>query len=117
MLSGEKICVTRLAASPNKRHIAVGYADGTVKIFDLISGENVSVFVGHKSEITALAYDAFGTRLATGSKVRMFYRQMYHAIQVLMTFFCNITGYRYHYLGCCSRNRNMSINWAQRCYN
>ncbi|XP_050445481.1 WD repeat-containing protein 3 [Cataglyphis hispanica] len=68
VLSGEKICVTRLAASPNKRHIAVGYADGTVKIFDLISGENVNVFVGHKSEITALAYDAFGTRLATGSK-------------------------------------------------
>ncbi|KMQ87804.1 wd repeat-containing protein 3 [Lasius niger] len=68
VLSGEKICVTRLAASPNKRHIAVGYADGTVKIFDLTSGENVSVFVGHKSEITALAYDALGHRLATGSK-------------------------------------------------
>lgn len=68
VLSGEKICVTRLAASPNKRHIAVGYADGTVKIFDLTTGENVSVFVGHKSEITALAYDTLGHRLATGSK-------------------------------------------------
>lgn len=89
MLSGDKICVTHLAASPNKRHIAVGYADGTVKIFDLTSGENVSVFVGHKSEITALAYDALGHRLATGSKVRLFYIQMYHAIlsSVLMTFF------------------------------
>ncbi|GAB1867885.1 WD repeat-containing protein 3 [Camponotus japonicus] len=68
VLSGEKICVTRLAASPNKRHIAVGYADGTVKIFDLTTSENVSVFVGHKSEITALAYDTLGHRLATGSK-------------------------------------------------
>jgi len=28
----------------------------------------VSIFVGHKSEITALAYDALGHRLATGSK-------------------------------------------------
>ena len=74
MLSGEKVCATRLAASPNKRHIAVGYADGTVKIFDLISSENVSVFVGHKSEITALAYDALGHRLATGSKVKIFYK-------------------------------------------
>ncbi|XP_072756737.1 WD repeat-containing protein 3 [Anoplolepis gracilipes] len=68
VLSGEKICVTCLAASPNKRHIAVGYADGTVKIFDLTSGENVNVFVGHKSEITALTYDVLGHRLATGSK-------------------------------------------------
>lgn len=76
-MSGEKIYVTRLAASPNKRHIAVGYTDGTVKIFDLTSGENVSVFVGHKSEITALAYDTLGHRLATGSKVKMFYRYSY----------------------------------------
>jgi len=53
-------------------HIAVGYADGIVKTFDLISSENVSIFVGHKSEITALAYDALGHRLATGSKVRIF---------------------------------------------
>ncbi|XP_011643743.1 WD repeat-containing protein 3 isoform X1 [Pogonomyrmex barbatus] len=68
VLSGERICVTRLAASPNKRHIAVGYADGSVKIFDLSNGENISVFVGHKSEITALAYDTLGHRLATGSK-------------------------------------------------
>lgn len=72
MLSGEKVCVTRLAASPDKRHIAVGYTDGTVKTFDLSTGENVSIFVGHKSEITALAYDALGHRLATGSKVKIF---------------------------------------------
>lgn len=74
MLSGEKACVTRLAASPDKRHIAVGYADGTVKTFDLNLDENVSIFMGHKSEITALAYDALGHRLATGSKVRLFYK-------------------------------------------
>lgn len=70
MLSGEKACVTHLTASPDKKHIAVGYTDGTVKIFDLSSGENNSIFVGHKSEITALTYDILGHRLATGSKVR-----------------------------------------------
>lgn len=69
MLSGEKAEVTQLAASPNKRHIAVGYADGTIKTFDLRSGENISIFVGHKSEITTLAYDSLGHRLASGSKV------------------------------------------------
>ncbi|KAG5332620.1 WDR3 protein, partial [Acromyrmex heyeri] len=68
VLSGEKVCVTCLAASPDKKHIAVGYADGTVKTFDLSTGENISIFVGHKSEITTLAYDVLGHRLATGSK-------------------------------------------------
>lgn len=68
VLSGEKACVTRLAASPDKRHIAVGYVDGTVKTFNLNTGENISIFVGHKSEITALAYDMLGHRLATGAK-------------------------------------------------
>lgn len=69
VLTGEKTIVTRLAASSNKQHIAVGYADGTVKIFDLKSGENVSIFVGHRSEITSLSYDTLGHRLASGSKV------------------------------------------------
>lgn len=62
--------VTCLAASPDKQHIAVGYADGTVKIFDLQSGENTSIFVGHRSEITTLSYDKEGHRLASGSRVR-----------------------------------------------
>lgn len=61
--------MTHLAASPNKRHIAVGYADGSIKTFDLRSGENISILVGHRSEITALAYDPSGHRLASGSKV------------------------------------------------
>lgn len=71
VLPGETSDATYLAASPNKRHIAVGYADGTVKTFDLRSGENISVLVGHRSEISALAYDALGHRLASGSKVRL----------------------------------------------
>lgn len=66
--------VTHLAASPDKKHIAVGYADGTAKTFDLHSGENISIFVGHKSGITALTYDTLGHRLATGSKVMIFHR-------------------------------------------
>lgn len=64
--------MTYLAASPNKKHIAVGYVDGAVKIFELCSAENTSIFVGHKSAITTLAYDALGHRLASGSKVISF---------------------------------------------
>lgn len=70
VLSGENSIATRLTASPNKRHIAIGYADGTIKTFDLRSGETISIFIGHRSEITALAYDSLGHRLASGSKVR-----------------------------------------------
>jgi WD40 repeat protein len=69
VIPGEKASVTRLASSPNETHIAVGYADGNVKIFDITSTENVCTFSGHKSAITALTFDQDGTRLASGSKV------------------------------------------------
>ncbi|XP_034938311.1 WD repeat-containing protein 3 [Chelonus insularis] len=68
VLSGEKSDVSYLSASPDKRHIAVGYADGIIKTFHLRSAENKSIFVGHKSDITTLAYDSLGHRLASGSK-------------------------------------------------
>jgi U3 small nucleolar RNA-associated protein 12 len=71
VIPGEKASVTRLAASPNETHIAVGYADGNVKIFDVNTTENVCTFSGHKSAITALTFDQDGTRLASGSKVSM----------------------------------------------
>lgn len=50
----------------------MGYIDGNVQIFDLKSGDIVSVFSGHKYEITALAYDSYGHKLASGSKVKQF---------------------------------------------
>ncbi|XP_046466507.1 WD repeat-containing protein 3 [Neodiprion pinetum] len=68
VLLGETSIATRLAASPNKRHLAVGYADGAVKTFDLRSGETISIFIGHRSEVTSLAYDNLGHRVASGSK-------------------------------------------------
>ena len=69
VLSGDKANVTCLAASPNKRHIAAGYDDGSIRTFDLRSAENISVFVGHHSEVTCLGYDGLGHRLVSGSKV------------------------------------------------
>lgn len=69
VLSGEKSQVTCLCASPNKTHLAAGYSDGNIQIFDLRTAEITNIFSGHKSEITALAYDVFGHKLASGSKV------------------------------------------------
>lgn len=66
---GEKVAVSRICASTNKRHLAVGYSDGNIQVYDLKSAEVLSIFSGHRSEITALAYDHFGHKLASGSKV------------------------------------------------
>ncbi|KAF5296186.1 hypothetical protein FQA39_LY12640 [Lamprigera yunnana] len=68
VLTGEKAPATYLAASPNKRNLAVGYSDGNIQVFDLETAETVCIFSGHRSEITTLAYDHFGHKLASGSK-------------------------------------------------
>lgn len=48
--------------------LAVGYEDGSIKIWDMISGTVLINFQGHKSAITILRFDAEGTRLISGSK-------------------------------------------------
>ena len=70
-LEGEKHEVTTLASSPDKLHLAVGYTDGTIKIFNILTGEVAVTFSGHKSAVTALNYDHDGVRLVSGSKVKM----------------------------------------------
>ncbi|XP_063403834.1 WD repeat-containing protein 3-like isoform X1 [Mytilus trossulus] len=67
-LKGEKHEVTALAKSPDKKHIAVGYNDGMVKVFDVASGDLVVNFSGHKSTVTTLSYDHQGMRLVSGGK-------------------------------------------------
>jgi len=69
-LYGDKHNVVALAASPDKQHLAVGYNDGTIRIFVLKTGQSDVTFSGHKSGITALNYDHNGMRLVSGSKVR-----------------------------------------------
>ena len=68
-LKGEKHEVTKLARSPDKQHLAVGYNDGKVCVFDLQNGEKTITFSGHKSAVTALQYDHQGLKLVSGGKV------------------------------------------------
>lgn len=70
ILQGNKYEVTNLCPSPDGGHLAVGYEDGTVRIFSLLSGESSVSFSGHKSAVTAIKYDGLGARLVTGSRVR-----------------------------------------------
>jgi U3 small nucleolar RNA-associated protein 12 len=48
--------------------LAVGYADGAIRIYDLNSQDCVITFNGHKTAITCLNYDLHGIRLVSGSQ-------------------------------------------------
>ncbi len=47
---------------------AVGYADGSIRIWDARTATVVITFNGHKSAVTTLAFDKTGARLASGAK-------------------------------------------------
>lgn len=70
ILKGIKHEVTFLCPAPDGNHIAVGYEDGAVRIFSLLSGECNVTLNGHKTAVTAIGYDTLGARLVTGSRVR-----------------------------------------------
>lgn len=47
---------------------AVGYADGSIRIWDGRTSTAIISFNGHKSAVTTLAFDRSGVRLASGAK-------------------------------------------------
>ncbi|KAK4994203.1 beta transducin [Elasticomyces elasticus] len=47
---------------------AVGYADGSIRIWDALSGNVIISFNGHRSAITHLVFDLAGSRLASGAR-------------------------------------------------
>ncbi|KAL4458578.1 hypothetical protein ABPG75_013443 [Micractinium tetrahymenae] len=60
--------VTQIAASPTANQVAVGHADGTIRLWDLDSGEVAATFSGHRKEVSALRFSRSGALLASGSK-------------------------------------------------
>ncbi|XP_062510752.1 WD repeat-containing protein 3-like [Corticium candelabrum] len=68
VLAGEKHEVTSVSTSPDGKHLAVGYNDGFVKIWEWESQTNFVTFSGHRKGVSALQYDESGTRLVSGSK-------------------------------------------------
>lgn len=64
-----KAQVTAIAASQiDKDVVAVGYEDGSVRLWDARMATVMVSFNGHRSAVTYLAFDAAGVRLASGSK-------------------------------------------------
>ncbi|XP_067849056.1 WD repeat-containing protein 3 [Heptranchias perlo] len=68
ILQGIKQEVTYLCSAPDGHHLAVGYEDGSIRIFNIMTGESNVTFNGHKAAVTILSYDSFGARLVSGSK-------------------------------------------------
>ncbi|KAM4700462.1 WD repeat-containing protein 3 isoform 1-T2 [Discoglossus pictus] len=68
ILQGQKQDVTHLCPSPDGLSLAVGYEDGSIRVFSLLSGESSITFNGHKAAVTTLSYDHLGGRLVSGSK-------------------------------------------------
>ncbi|POS70122.1 WD domain-containing protein [Diaporthe helianthi] len=64
-----KAQVTALAQSKTDNDVfAVGYEDGSIRLWDSKISTIIVNFNGHKSAITKLAFDKSGVRLASGSK-------------------------------------------------
>ncbi|KAG8894037.1 hypothetical protein FRB99_001555, partial [Tulasnella sp. 403] len=66
--TGHRAAVTCVLNSPRKNVYAVGYADGSLRLWDSVTGTVIVTFNGHKKAVTALAFDDQGARIASGSK-------------------------------------------------
>jgi eukaryotic-like serine/threonine-protein kinase len=57
-----------LEFSPNDKRLATGLFDGTVKVWDLTSGQETLTMKGHTTMVTSLAFSPDGHRLITASR-------------------------------------------------
>ena len=59
--------VFSVAWSPDGKHLALGYADGSVQVCDATNGKKDFTVQGHSSHVWALAWSPDGKRLASAS--------------------------------------------------
>jgi U3 small nucleolar RNA-associated protein 12 len=61
----EVTCITR---SPIKDTFAVGYQDGSIRLWSDFNKSVIVTFNGHRKAVTSLCFDRDGARLASGSQ-------------------------------------------------
>ncbi|KAL8152005.1 hypothetical protein V2J09_021813 [Rumex salicifolius] len=65
--SGPSLAVTSIAPT-SSNSVASGYADGSIRIWDLTQGTIETTLNGHKGAVTALKFNKLGSMLASGGK-------------------------------------------------
>lgn len=66
--TGHRSEVTCIVQSPQPDIFAVGYSDGSIRLWNASSSSVIATFNGHKKAVTVLTFDHTGTRLASGSQ-------------------------------------------------
>ncbi|KAL5487987.1 DIP2 [Sanghuangporus weigelae] len=66
--TGHRAEVTCIEQSPRNDAFAVGYADGSIRLWNPQTKTVIATFNGHKKAVTALRFDQSGVRLASGSQ-------------------------------------------------
>lgn len=59
--------MTCIERSPVKDTFAIGYADGSIRLWNTNAQAVIATFNGHKKAVTVLRFDYSGVRLASGS--------------------------------------------------
>ncbi|KAK5014839.1 beta transducin, partial [Cryomyces antarcticus] len=64
-----KAAATVIARSPTQEDVyAMGYGDGSIRVWDAVTANIIISFNGHRSAVTKLVFDNGGSRLASGAK-------------------------------------------------
>jgi len=66
--TGHRAEVTCIVQSPLPDVFAVGYADGSIRLWSAASGTSIVALNGHKKAVTVMCFDTSGSRLASGSQ-------------------------------------------------
>ncbi|KAH7035154.1 WD40-repeat-containing domain protein [Microdochium trichocladiopsis] len=67
VLSGHQKPISQVRISPNGRWIASASADGTIRIWDAVTGQHMDTLIGHMAGVSAVAWAPDSETLATGS--------------------------------------------------
>ena len=70
-LEGHADVVLSVAYSPDGKTLASGAEDGTIKLWDVVTGQNIAILEGHVSsiinDVSSIAYSPDGKTLASGA--------------------------------------------------
>jgi WD40 repeat protein len=65
---GPSLEINTIAVSPNNRWVATANKEGTIMIFDLVNGKQVTTLSGHQGWVLSLAFSPDGNTLYSGAE-------------------------------------------------